>query len=89
MQKNLAYPDSYKQKRAYPIVRMHITQKDADLANTLPGRDEKAFDGWVMAVDIEAKNINGMKDEQAADFSLNCSCDSVVSSDVAPYFFKK
>jgi hypothetical protein len=89
MQKILYNPDSYHPIQYYAPARINITKERADIANSIEkDRNMKPFDGWVMAVTIEAITKNGVKSVQGANFYLNPSCDSIISSDVALYFRK-
>ncbi len=82
-------PSSYHPKHYYAPQRIKISKEDANTVNSIfSDRNAKAFNGWGMAVDIEALTKNGIKREQSATFYLNLSCDSVISSDVALYFYK-
>ncbi|HEU4470405.1 MAG TPA: hypothetical protein VFR58_04920 [Flavisolibacter sp.] len=86
---NLLDPASFEVRRYYPPVRLKITKEDADAANELHGiSSTKPFDGWARAIDMKAMSSYGDTAEQSATFYFNAACDSVTSTDLAPFFLK-
>lgn len=88
MQGILYKPETFHPIRYYEPQRMEITKEDAEAAEAInPGTTP--FNGWIVAVDMEAIDTNGVKGIQGAKFWLNVACDSVLYSDVALQFRKK
>jgi hypothetical protein len=57
---NFIYPASYKKILYYPAMRIETSEEDANAVNSiLSDRNVKAFNGWGIAVDIQALNSFG------------------------------
>ena len=90
MEQNLLRPSTYNAHFDYSPSRIKITKKDAELVNSsLKDRNVEPFDGWCITVNISADDKNGIKREQCANFYLNKTCDSVISTDVVSSICKE
>ena len=81
-------PETFRATRYYEPQRLEITADDVEAIKAI-NPEATPFNGWQVAVDMEAVDTNGNKSTQAANFWLNVDGDSVLYSDVAGHFRKK